>query len=291
MASGVENDKNGKHPENPTEAIEVIQKAWNEIVSDPEQLTDLSSQKVVFCAGGGLVLRFGKPESVIWQAMEASAQEGVLEVAGIEFKIEDLKMLGDYYRHLKSKGFNFHCIDERLEDDEGHLTCEVHFGCGACNAIGVAANLAEVEDKLLGELGQKLKQNIYADMPEHESLTILVDLHGSDVVLGEKRNELKGKKALPFNISLQLGHIRGFLESRTDIDPNQLVNTLVSWNVQIARNIIGEYHNKLQASAGDTIIVVDTREVEQDSLYEKFEKAINNVPHGRLMEIREPEAA
>lgn len=291
MTSVVENGEKSNHPENSAMVIDVINNAWQEIIADPDQLTDLSTQNIVFCAGGGLALRFGEPESGIWKAMEASAQKGLLKVAGIEFKIEDLKILGDYYRFLKGQGFNFHCIDERLEGDEQHLCDEVHKSCGACAAVGNASNLQNLEDLLLSELGQKAKQEIYSDMPDHESLVILVDLHGSDVVLGEKRNELKGRKALPFNVSLQLDHIRGFLESRPEVDSSQLVNTLVLWNVQIARNIIGEHHNKLHASADDTIIVLDTRGVVQDSHYDEFEKAINNVPHGRLMEIGEPKAA
>lgn len=263
---------------------EIINKEWDSIVANPDVLTDLSEQNIVFGAGGGLVKRFGDENSEIWKSLEAKAVDGKTTVAGIEFTTSELATMGSFYRSLGEKGFNFHCIDERLEGDTNHLHNEVHAGCGACAAVGAAAGLENVEDKLLNELDQSVKQEIYGDMPNHESLVVLVDLGGADVVLGEKRNELKGKKALPFNASIPLQQVADWA-SETGGDGAALVDTMVRWNVQIARNIIGGHHNTLHDSADKTTIVVDARKVGENPLLDSAMTAIENVDHGQIKKI------
>ncbi len=259
---------------------------WWEIVDQPEILTDLSEQNVIFAAGGALVTRFGDENSVIWRNMvEAADSHDVVSVAGINFSLGELEQMGDFYRYLKEEGYGFHCIDERLEGDEEHLDDEVHEQCGACAAVGQATGLENVEDILLKEIGKRAKQQIYEDMPEHESMVILVDLYGADVVLGDVREDLKDAKALPFNVSIPLGDVAYWGIERGG-DTELLVSTLVKWNVLIARNIIGGEHNTLQGLADNTMIVVDTRRVEENYLYQWTLETIGRVPHN-LTEIIE----
>lgn len=242
-----------------------IYAAWDEIVTSPEKLTDLSEQKVMFCAGGALTLQFGDPDSPIWQAMVAHMENNAIEVAGVSFSKQELEMIGDFYRfmHGESNGYTLHCIDERLEGDEDHLEKEVHVGCGACAAVGAASKLENVEDLLL-ELSKAQdsddleKQPIYADMPNHDSMVVLVDLHGSDVVLGEARTDLKDKHALPFNVSINLQKVAEYVV-HTDVNHLLLVRALVKWNAKIAQNIIAGHHNDLHEQSQKMLLVVDTR--------------------------------
>lgn len=259
--------------------------AWSNIAKQPELLTNLSEKEIIFTAGGGLVTRFGFVDSEIWQNMRRQAVDNNIDVAGITFDVDDLSRMGDFYRFLKAKGYNFHCIDERLEGDEQHLQHEVHSHCGACAAVGSATGLEGVEDRLLGELEQDAKQQIYSDMPDHVSMAILVDLHGSDVVLGQQREELKKINALPFNVSIPLPLVDAWSQA-TNGNAERLIDTLVRWNVQIARNIIGGNHNKLQQLAGETVIVVDKRDVDDSPLLSITQQAINQVGHGLMLEIK-----
>ena len=45
-------------------------------------------------------------------------------IAGINFSLGELELMGDFFRYLKEEGYGFHCIDERLEGDEEHLDDE-----------------------------------------------------------------------------------------------------------------------------------------------------------------------
>lgn len=264
--------------------IESITKEWERIVSNPEVLTDLSEKKVAFAAGGGLVKQFGNEQSVIWKTLKSKAVEGKTSVAEVEFSVTELENIGSFYRFLADKGFNFHCIDERLEGDEQHLHDEVHNKCGACAAVAGASGLENVEDLLLDELGQKVKQEVYGDMPNHESLAILVDLRGADVVLGQLREGLKAKKALPFNVSIPLEEVSEWAD-QTGNDGRELVTSLVKWNVQIARNIIGGHHNELHQLQDQTLQIVDTRGVSDNPLKTAAFNALDQVQHGRQLQI------
>ena len=147
--------ENSKSPEDFNEIAESVLAEWRRIAKQPDLLTDLSEQQVLFAAGGGLVTEFGDETSEIWQAIsqqfscqrnkieiaglsftrqelealfgnataeiwkaisdQVGVQEDKIEIAGILFARQELEALGEYYRWLKKqKGFNFHCIDERL---------------------------------------------------------------------------------------------------------------------------------------------------------------------------------
>lgn len=244
--------------------VEVTQ-VWDDIAQNPDYLTDLSEQQVVFCAGGALTLHFGDAESPIWQGMLETMEDDTVIVAGVEFTRKELEAVGSFYRwmHAEPNNFSFHCIDERLEGDEDHLHDEVHVGCGACAAVGAATGLENVEDMLLELSGDGVKQDIYADMPDHVSMVVLVDLHGADVVLGEKRQELKDKKALPFNVSIPLAKVGEYVVA-TDKPYQELVYGLVKWSAKIAQNIIKGGHNELQPLAKDMLLVVDTRDLPEE---------------------------
>lgn len=272
--------------ENLSAEVQEMYNAWDEMAQYPELLTDLSEKNVVFAAGGGLPSRFGVEESEIWQALSRNAQEGIVQVAGINFTLDDLALIGDYYRFLRDeKNFALHCIDERLVDDVAHGSTEVHDKCGACAAIAAAGGIqGNVEDILLAELGQESKQGVYDDMPDHESLSILVDFHGADVVLGKKREELKAQKALPFNVSIPLEYVAQWAESRGQ-QAADLLPILAQWNVQIARNIIGGHHNTLHAEADKAQIITDQRGEDGNPLLEPALAAVSAVPHGRLVAI------
>ena len=105
------------------------------------------------------------------------------------------------------------------------------------------------------------------------------------MVLGDVREDLKDAKALPFNVSIPLGDVAYWGIERGG-DTELLVSTLVKWNVLIARNIIGGEHNTLQGLADNTMIVVDTRRVEENYLYQWTLETIGRVPHN-LTEIIE----
>lgn len=261
-----------------------VRTEWQTLVKNPDYLTDLSSQKVMFAAGGGLVTRFGENESEIWKGLVEVATDGEVEVAGVGFSIKELEEMGDFYRYSKERGLCFHCIDERLEGDEECLEDEVHSMCGACAAVGQATGLDGVEDKLCDELEQQTKQEVYEDMPNHDSMVILVDLNGADVVLGKKREELKEKRALPFNASIPLDRVSQWSEGDEE-KAKDLISTLVKWNVQIARNIIGGDHNELQGLAKETIIVVDQRKVDRGELLMHAMGELGKVEHGEMLEI------
>jgi hypothetical protein len=274
---------------NMEEVKKQVLQAWEDIVAHPEKLTDLSERKVVFVAGGGLPSRFGLPagESEIWDELSQRAVDGAVEIAGVKFTLDELTLLGEFYRFLRdTKNMSLHCIDERLVDDVAHSSQEVHDKCGACAAVAAAAGIpGNIEGKLKQELHQELTQGVYEDMPDHESMTILVDYHGADVVLDKNREDLKEKKALPFNVSLPLHLISEWAET-TGKDAQVLIPILTKWGVQIARNIIEGHHNTLHEAATDTIIVTDQRQVSKHPLLASAQAALNTVQHGHQLQIQ-----
>lgn len=268
--------------------VETIYTHWKKIVTWPDMLTDLSKKQVLFTAGGALVTEFGNPDSVIWQNMTDTAElnKGFITIAGLPFRLTDLAVMGDFYRYLKGQGYAFHCVDERLDEDGEHdLKAEVHYFCGACDAVGRAIGLDGVENLLLSAVGQKAKQEIYGDMPDHDSLVTLVDLWGADVALGDLRLQLKTDHALPFNASIPLNQVAAFTRERR-IDPAGLLATLVAWNVAIPRQIIHGHHNLLHRYADRSLMVVDTRKAGKHELYRSvmgfLEDVMKEVPHGAL---------
>lgn len=258
------------------EVVLKIRKMWEEIRLHPaEWLKDLQGN-IAFVAGGGLPLVFGNPESGIYKAMLAAMEQndGKIEIAGVSLDREKIELLGEYYRFLRSQGYNLHCIDERLEDDLGHESHHVHEHCGACAATGDKIQIflpeegeVSVEDLLLRELNQQQgKQPIYQEMkPHHDSLTIFIDFAGDDAVVNEeKRVALRNGHALAFQVSLQVDMIKKFVDTHPNVAIEQLAEVLVHWNVQIARNIIGGTHNALSGSADFTTLILDKRGVKPE---------------------------
>ena len=269
---------------------------WELIAAAPEAWLQDMTGKLAYVAGGGLVLTFGDKSSMLWQAMEAAASQndGTVFIAGVSFRIDNLSLMGDFYRFLKTLGIKLHCIDERLEDDLTHINSEVHEHCGACAAAhsfikehlevlltqrieekklkGEATTTleelleADLEDILIRELGENAvgKQKIYKSMPNHTSLSIFVDLHGDEAIVDEaKRATLRENNELAFQVSLPVALIDTFVEKmhlQAD-EKTTLLETLVKWSVQIARNIIGAQNN-LRDQAQQTVIILDTRNVE-----------------------------
>lgn len=258
-------------------------------------MQDLSGE-IAFTAGGNLTKVFGKPETKVWKGILESAKNGIIEIAGIRFNTEGLALMGDFYRWLNHQN---ECIDERLEDIIDSKHAGVHDECGACNAvytaIAGAIDLPEggMNQLVLQDLGMEFKseniQPIYQEMKgHHQALCVFVDFHGDEAVVDEaKREELRAINALPFQVSLPVKKIEEFILAR-NLNASQadlLLTTLVQWNVQIARNIIGG-HNALSKNADKTLLVADVREVQAHPLLPALEAKIKQlVQHNKMLVI------
>lgn len=263
-----------------------IKELWSEAVKKPEaNLEDLSKEtRILFAAGGGLPLLFGEENNEIWKAMveKGKADGGKLNIAGVEFGLDELSKMGEFYRRLHNQGFVLHCIDERLSDDIAHREKEVHEHCGACAALqGTLDFGASIEDLLQqilkqGELGkQPLREGMEA---EHDSLVILVDYIGSHVVARDKRAMFQERHALPFNVSMPLSLIEEWAAERS-ADAGQLLDTLARWNVQIARNIISG-HNALNQAEEQMVVVKYVGEARESTLFAAADQTVDSVPAG-----------
>lgn len=206
----------------PHEILTIYNK-WAEISKRPnEWLQDLSGE-VAFTAGGGLVTLLGDENSEVWQAVKESSKNGMFEMAGITFSTHGLQLMGDFYRFIQDQGVVFQCVDERLENilaSKQHRT-EVHCHCGACAALHASVkdvtDIADMEAHVQAELGQSQlkKQDIYNTMPNHDTVSILVDFHGDDAVVNEqKRAQLRAIHALPFHASLPVQQIEAFIKQK-----------------------------------------------------------------------------
>lgn len=284
----------------PWDVLDIYNK-WADISKNPrEWLQDLSGE-IAFTAGGGLVTLLGEKESQVWQGVLKASENDIFKMAGIDFSVRGLSLMGDFYRHLKGNRYKFQCVDERLENirEAGHNGTEVHCECGACAAMHASiknvTNIKDMEAHVQGELGQdKLeKQGIYDTMPNHSTISILADFHGDDSVVNEqKRAELRAINGLPFQASLPVKEVEAFIKEknlkRAEID--LLLKTLVQWNVQIPRNIIGGDHNDLQNQAKHTLIVTDTRGIKgprQRRIVRKMIKLINSsVQYSKRIDIK-----
>lgn len=284
----------GSDEQNLPAEIQQIYEKWHEIAQHPaETLVDWSGT-AAFTAGGPLPAIFGSEQSHVWQLMsKALAQNGeVMTIAGVEFSRRELELIGQFYRFLR-EDHKLLCIDERLEISDEEQPLEVHESCGACAATGAALKSllgaeVDVEAQLAGEISQEDLQAIYPDMPLHTSLVVLVDLHADDVVASaEKRAELKRIGALPFTVSLPVGQIEAFLTDHAHQQDRQaLIATLIKWNVNIARNIIGGHHNTLHNEAEHALFVVDLRNLATDSLLaQELLQQIEQVSHGEMISI------
>lgn len=290
--------------------LQTVREIWEQIVNEPDvYLVDMlkgqTEQKIAFAAGGGLPRMFGT-ENDIWKKMLESMENEQLTIAGVTFTKSELLALGDFYRYISKEGIILHCIDERCVDDTINAESEVHEQCGACAAVGAAikaktAEAINVEEMLQTALHPNVpKQPIHPEMQhEHDSVVILIDLSGADIVNHASRDELRAAHALPFNVSLPLELIQTYIDylqgSNDDVHEQvvTLVEALVKWNVQIASNIIGGSHNRLQELASQTILAIDRRGIpsSSDHLLQMFVKASTVVPHAVVLRIEDQHPA
>lgn len=240
---------------------------WTEIQENfPENREILDN--VLHVAGGGLPLVFGDDKSEIWQKIVESAGEtGVVEIAGIKFTLDDLKLIGEFYNYAKSQSYNFHCIDERLDEkDENKVSC-VHEHCGACGAVQALIENSlgitlPVENALVTALDMPGKQKLIKGTErEHATSTIMVTYadHAATIANNLKPSFIE-KKALAMNITIPIGLIRKFYESKGDTDSpisstEPIYNLLTRWNVGIARAVIGGTHNTERDLVGEELLI------------------------------------
>lgn len=248
--------------------VQSVRGRWQQLAQHPERL-QTPANRLVFAAGGGLPLIFGKQDSAIYQRISAQAEanNNQVVIAGETFSKQELEALGEYYRFLRKQGLILHCIDERLAGD--HEGC-VHDECGACAAVEASIGLrgASVEDMLLAELQQQDlgKQAIHEGMSSHDSSVILIDLTGQVAVTdAELVRELKNHSSLPFQVSLSVQKIEQFLQQRPLVEQDLLLQALVKWNVQIARNIVGGHHNLQQPIAERTTLVINKHDIDPEN--------------------------
>lgn len=255
-----------------------------EILENPETIQNYEG--IMFAAGGGLPKTFGQENNKIWQDVLKKIKENdnnKIEIAGINFSKQELKALGDFYRWLGRQGINFQCIDERLVNIADYGEVEVHCGCGACAAVGAAANDGEsYESELARQLwvATEHKQPIREDFPHHASTHIYVDFSAQGRGFSdEARQKLAQIRDLPFQVSLPLELMAQYIEENDLADGDQkLVAALVKWNVQIAQNIIAGDHNERQDEASKSTLIVDERNVEaSDELRPMVEAQLESV--------------
>lgn len=275
-----------------------------------EPYMDHEGKSVISAAGGGLVTQFGNEQSQIWKKMqEAGAANtenpGVITVAGINFKVDALGRMGEFYQWLESKkDYSFRCIDERLA---GQGESKVHCGCGACAALHAGlTSVSPVNDgegmenlltkELYDQNGAKLpeKQALLQGMEHaHASRTIFVDTTATPKGLtAEAKTTAQAQSGLPFIVSLPIDLIKEYAKNR-ELDNNELselLDVLVQWNVQIAQNIISGDHNDLKPLATDSILVLDTNgsDTEGVELNSTLKANLGKViPEPRWMSVRQ----
>lgn len=232
-----------------------VKTIWQELLTNGKTI-NLRDSQVLFVAGG--VLPATTDGFVPMDELEARSGAQVIEVAGVKFTKEDIKLIREFYQWLvKNKGFTLHCIDERLvEPGDKYLQTGVHENCGACNAVGTATGIEGVEDKLADHHGVLEKQPVYADMHSHASVAINFDLVGARVAVGQERDNLKDANALAFNVSLPVDLIVEYCSTKSLV-PGDLSRALIKWSGCIARNIIAGDHNDFSESANQTLIILN----------------------------------
>ena len=281
------------------EKVQKIHDFWQAAAENPnEWLQDIPGE-IVFVAGGGLVLAFDNEDSEIWKAIVKAAEinNGFITIAGVNFALKELSLMGDFYRFIRETGYSLHCIDERLADNLSAVEKQVHEKCGACaashSAIGeYLENDNHVEDILLEELGEEIlgKQNIYDSMPNHQSLVVFIDFYGDEAIVDEKnRKKIMEEIALPFQVSLPIFIIKNFLKTRgnNDNEKEMLLSALIKWNVQIARNIIGGDHNELKEFSDNSLFVIDQRAIEDIPIVSLLRELISDVEHSKEIIIKD----
>lgn len=230
----------------------------------------LTSLGLGFFAGGGLVDLFGA-ENEVWQGLEAVAESGEVEIAGIHFSLDELALVGEFSRWL---GGTKHCIDERLSEKPEYQEVEVHVHCGAAGAVAAALGRdltgERVENLVLKVKDAHEKQPLLEGTEaEHRSIAVYLDVSGEGRAFKpELRPAMNVQSALAFHTAVAVEKAQEFLTERDEVGRlGELLDVLYRWNVQIAVNIIQGGHNEFRqvAQKEGMIFLVDQRGVAQES--------------------------
>lgn len=165
------------------------------IINNPEEYIDEETfARTIYTPGGGLPMLFGEANPV-WEGLKQKSPDGKhVSIASVDFSLDELSVMGDFYRWLESqKSFQAaHCIDERLDLAHSDMGMHTHDECGAANAVSASSGLAldavitAVRERYLQETRS---MQIYNDMPDHETLLIYMNLskEGRGCKAGETR--------------------------------------------------------------------------------------------------------
>lgn len=250
------------------------------VTSDEDKKEYLvSTENLIHVSGGGIPLLFGNEQSNIWQAVveTASNNGGQIEFAGVTFSLDELKLLGEFYRFLRDKKKkSFTCIDDRLKvGQDGHdpKTCFIHEGCGAAGAIDATIKEAlsslisdtTVENLAVEELGQEKKQPLVEDMREaHETSVILITFGSNGQAVNPDRfDDFRDNNALPMNATIPLELVEDFISYIVSLDPvvnhshkrEELLSVLFKWNVDIAKAVINNKKHNHNGGAENILVV------------------------------------
>lgn len=271
---------------------------WEEVKEAGSGSELIVLDNVLHVAGGGLVEIFGDSGQAIWNKIVESADDtGEVEIAGYRFGLDELALIGQFYSYARDLGYNFHCVDERLNEKD-HPECSIHEQCGACAAVQalILNKLQEdipVGDRLAEVKHWGLKQGLVADMHDHDTSTIMITYGDHARAINPDRIEgFKNARALPMNVTIPLGLLRQFVESQTQYysqDAQYEFSTkvhdlLLRWNVGITRAVIEGGHNKQKELAGKELVVANFSGLPDDATKsiatDYFEKAKEKLKKG-----------
>lgn len=248
--------------------------AWAEIQNKlPDHSVEL--ENVLHVAGGGLPLVFGDEQNEVWQKIAKSADsEGNVIIAGIKFSLKELSLIGEFYKFAKGLGYNFHCVDERLDEQHERKDSYIHEQCGACGAVqrliqqSVGGVDLQVDDYLVETLNQPGKQGLLASQgllanteTTHSSSTYMVTFaNHARVMKSGTIDALRDAGALAMNITIPLGLINEFYKEKSKTDSplaseNVVCELLQRWNIGISRAVIGSTHNDQRDLIGRELLI------------------------------------
>lgn len=241
---------------------------WKTIPANPVELLILSD-RVAAAFGHGATLLTGDNQLI--ELIREKAVNKRVMIAGVDFSLDNLDIIGKFYNLLSKKGFKGVCMDERIDRNAPHQAAGIHHHCGAADAIGqlVGINGEQIEDMAASLLGKGDKAELIPEMEEaHETLAIKIDLGDSFDVKPEKYKDLKDNGALPIHISLPLSSIAE-LSNMLQINENTILQSLLKWNLMIAINIIEGPHNAYHNSAKNQgfFIILDNRGLQGNNKY------------------------
>jgi hypothetical protein len=229
---------------------------WQEAINRPGDFLQPSNRPGA-AFGNGVILF--SDENKLTEMINKSAIDDHFSIAGVKFTIQELKHIGGFYKYLQEVGYGkIKCMDERIDLDAEHADSGIHEHCGAAGGIGASCNNksgVEIEDIACQLTNEKDKAEIIKGMEHHEALAIKIDLSNElyDVKPG-MNPKLRDNAALPFHISLPLEHITKYTNNNHLTIDNVLLS-LLRFNVQIAVNIIKNNHNIYQQHAQEGIVI------------------------------------